>query len=127
MAVRCLIVDDNRSFLSAASDLLERDGISVVGVASTGTEAQRKYRELKPDIALVDVDLGEESGVDLARELAGPAKAADAEVVLISAHAQDDFTHLIAAGPALSFIGKSDLSGATIRSILADAQRGDAR
>jgi DNA-binding NarL/FixJ family response regulator len=126
MAVRCLIVDDNRPFLSAASDLLEQDGISVVGVASTRTEAQRKYRELKPDIALVDVDLGEESGVDLARELAGPARAAGAEVVLISAHAQDDFTDLIAAGPSLSFIPKSDLSGATIRSILAGAQRGDA-
>ena len=126
MAVRCLIVDDNRSFLTVASDLLEREGISVVGVASTATEAQRKYRELKPDVALVDVDLGEDSGVDLARELAGPARATGAEVVLMSAHAQDDFTDLMATGPALSFIPKSDLSGAAVRNILAGPQRGHA-
>ena len=41
MPVRCLIVDDNRDFLRAASDLLERQGISVVGLASTGAQAYR--------------------------------------------------------------------------------------
>ena len=73
MAVRCLIVDDNHDFLRAARDLLEREGISVVGVASTAAQAYRSCTELKPDVALVDIDLGGENGFDIARQLAGRA------------------------------------------------------
>jgi len=58
MDLRCLIVDDSRRFLEAARSLLEREGIAVVGVASTSAEALRRAEELKPDVALVDVDLG---------------------------------------------------------------------
>lgn len=125
MAVRCLIVDDSGCFRAAASGLLARDGVTVVGVASTGAEAQRKYRELRPDIALVDVDLGDENGVDVARKLARRAAGAGARVVLMSAHTDDEFTDWIAANPKLSFITKSALSGAAIRNILAACQTGD--
>jgi DNA-binding NarL/FixJ family response regulator len=118
MAVSCLIVDDNHEFLRAARDLLEREGISVVGVASTGVQARRSYRELKPDVALVDIDLGEENGFDIARELAGGKEAAQARVILISTYAEDDFAEMIADSPALSFLPKSGLSGAAIRGIL---------
>jgi DNA-binding NarL/FixJ family response regulator len=62
MAVRCLIVDDNQGFLCAARELLERGGISIVGVVSEGARAYRTCRDLNPDVVLLDIDLGEESG-----------------------------------------------------------------
>jgi CheY-like chemotaxis protein len=124
MAVRCLIVDDNHEFLRAARELLLREGISVVGVASTGAEACRSCRELKPDVALVDIDLGEENGFDVARQLAGQEGAELPRVILISAHSWDDFADIMADSPAVSFLPKAGLSGAAIRSILGRA--GDA-
>jgi two-component system nitrate/nitrite response regulator NarL len=62
MPLRCLIVDDSPQFLRVARALLEREGIAVVGVASTSAEALRRVEELAPDVTLLDVDLGGESG-----------------------------------------------------------------
>ena len=76
MALRLLIVDDNQRFLEAARDLLEREGMTVVGVASTSSDALRYANELQPDVALVDIVLGDESGVDLAQRLARRADGA---------------------------------------------------
>jgi len=121
MPVRCLIVDDNQDFLRAARELLERDGISVVGVVSTGAQANRACRELKPDIALVDIQLGEETGFEVARQVAGQASSQQTRVILISTYSEDDFQDLIAASPAVSFLPKESLSGTAIRSILARA------
>ena len=70
MALRCLIVDDSAPFLEAASKFLEREGITIAGVASTSADALERAQELRPDVALVDIDLGEESGFDLARQIA---------------------------------------------------------
>jgi DNA-binding NarL/FixJ family response regulator len=67
--MRCLIVDDSPRFVDAARGLLERQGITVVGVASTSAEALRRTGELRPDVTLVDIDLGGESGLELARLL----------------------------------------------------------
>lgn len=119
MPVRCLIVDDNDDFLRAARELLERDGISVVGVASTGAQAYRACRELKPDVALVDVELGGETGFEVARQLAGQASSQQPRVILISTYSEDDFEDMIADSPAISFLPKTGLSGTAIRNILA--------
>ena len=62
MPLRCLLVDDNEAFLEAASLLLEREGLTVVGVASSIAEALRQARALRPDVILVDIGLGEEPG-----------------------------------------------------------------
>jgi len=53
--VRCLIVDDSLQFLTAARGWLEREGIAVVGVASTIAQALQLVHELHPDVALVDI------------------------------------------------------------------------
>ena len=121
MAVSCLIVDDNRVFLQAARELLERDGISVVGVASTGAEASHQCQDLQPDVALVDIDLGGENGFDVARQLTSGREGQSPRVILVSAYAREDFADLIADSPALSFLPKPDLSGAAIRGILTAA------
>lgn len=119
LSVRCLIVDDSANFRDAATSMLERAGISVVGVASNSVEALTRYRELKPDITLVDVDLGVESGFDLVVQL-NAADSPAPSVILISTHSEQDFADMIAASPALGFLPKFALSPAAIRDLLGD-------
>ena len=124
MPLRCLLVDDNEAFLEAASVLLGREGVTVVGMASSFAEALRQARALRPDVILVDIGLGEESGFDLARLLAQdgqgdqPGHGAGADVILISTAAETDYAELIAESPAAGFLPKSELSAQGITRIL---------
>jgi DNA-binding NarL/FixJ family response regulator len=121
--LRCLIVDDSARFLDAARALLERQGITVVGVASSSAEALQRAEELRPDVTLLDIDLGGESGLELARRLHG--QAGPTPVILISTHAEQDYAELIAASPAIGFLPKTALSAAAIRDLLAARGDGD--
>lgn len=113
MRLRLFIVDDSARFLESASTYLERDGITVVGVATNSAEALQLIEELQPDVTLVDIDLGEENGFDLVERLAandaGPAK-----VILVSTHSGKDLAELIEASPALGFLSKTQLSAKAI-------------
>jgi DNA-binding NarL/FixJ family response regulator len=115
--VRCLLVDDSPPFLDAARGLLERQGITVVGAASSSVGALHWAEELRPDVVLVDIDLGGESGLELARHLHGQGGLAP--VILISTHAEQDYAELIAASPAIGFLPKTALSADAIRDLLA--------
>ncbi|QFQ96466.1 response regulator transcription factor [Streptomyces phaeolivaceus] len=115
MSMRCLIVDDSARFLEAARTLLERDGIHVVGVASTGAEALARAVELAPDLVLLDIDLDGESGLELAPRLAATAASV---IILTSTHPLDDIQELVAASPARGFLHKSKLSGQALRDLL---------
>src|SRR2546421_10356387 len=121
MPLHCLIVDDSSSVLTAARSLLEREGISVVGLASSSAEALRLVRELQPDVILIDIELGEESGLDLADRLAELTHQVQTISILISMHPQADFAELIEASPAAGFLSKSYLSAQAIRSIIEDS------
>jgi DNA-binding NarL/FixJ family response regulator len=116
MAVRCLIVDDNRGFLEAARALLEREGVTIAGVASTGADALRNVDTLTPDVVLVDVSLGKESGFELAQLLAEHDHGA--AVILISTRSELDLADLVASSPAAGFLSKSELSADAIRRVL---------
>jgi DNA-binding NarL/FixJ family response regulator len=118
MALRCFIVDDSTHFLEAAQTLLERDGLSVVGVASTIDQALRQVDDAEPDVVLVDVDLGDESGFDLARRFQQETSVDQSRVILISTHAEEDVAELVGGAPAAAFLSKSDLSAHAIRRIL---------
>ena len=114
----CLVVDDSPEFLEAAGQLLAYDGVTVVGVAQTSDEAVNEALTRQPDLALVDVDLGAQSGFDVARRLAdlpdgGPS------VILISAESGSELAELVDTSGALGFVSKTDLSGDAIRRILA--------
>ena len=117
MPLRCLIVDDNASFLEAAAHILQREGLTVVGAASSIADALRKALELRPDVILVDIMLGHESGFNLARRLA-EADVGDPTVILISTHAEADFADLIDEAPAAGFMPKSQLSASMIRRLV---------
>ena len=122
--MRCLIVDDNGGFREAARSLLEREEIEVVGVASNSVEARSRIAELHPEVVLVDIALGAESGFELARALdreSGP------KLILISTLPEVDFVDLIAASPAVGFIAKSELSARAVRDLVADDEARSAR
>jgi DNA-binding NarL/FixJ family response regulator len=114
--LRCLIVDDNSLFLEGSTDLLRREGLDVVGVASNSAQAIQLVSELRPDVTLVDIDLGDEDGLELARRLHAIAGAS--KVILISTHSESDMTHLLGASPAMGFIPKTRLSAQAIRDTL---------
>lgn len=116
MTLRCLIVDDSPPFLQAARILLERQGLSVAGMASNTAEALQLARDLHPDVVLVDVGLGEESGLNLAHRLTLEAGAPP--VILISTRAEEDYGDLIAGSLAIGFLSKLSLSAAAIRALL---------
>jgi CheY-like chemotaxis protein len=116
--VRCLIVDDSANFRDAACSLLERDGISVVGVASNSAEALRSFADLRPDITLVDIDLGGESGFELAEQLHRAGLPDPSPVILISTYAEQDLDEMIAASSAVGFLSKFGLTPRAIRDLL---------
>jgi DNA-binding NarL/FixJ family response regulator len=118
--LRCLIVDDNVSFRAEMHDLLAEQGLDVVGGAGSAAEARRQITELRPDVALVDIDLGGESGLELARQLhENPGQVAVPHVILISTHDEAEYCDLIEASSALGFLAKIDLSAAAIRRVFA--------
>jgi DNA-binding NarL/FixJ family response regulator len=125
VALRCVIVDDSPGFLWSARGLLEQEGIRVVGVASTGADALVHIAELRPDVTLVDVDLGMTSGFELVRRLADDPHVDPGQMILISVHAEDDLVDLLEASPAIGFVGKATLSAAAVEALVHAAAGGN--
>jgi DNA-binding NarL/FixJ family response regulator len=111
-------VDDNEQFLHVASSSLDRAGIEVVGTARNAADAIARARELRPDVILVDISLGAESGFDAVRQLVESVPGSRFAAVLISTRAEEDYGDLIAASPAVGFLPKSRLSPEAIRDLL---------
>lgn len=125
--LRCLIVDDNTSFREEMRGLLVEQGFDVVGGAGSAAEGLRQIAELRPDVALIDIDLGDDSGLELARQLREKSgQAAAPYVILISTHDEAEYADLIQASSAIGFLAKSDLSAPSIRRMLAAVERDNA-
>ena len=124
--VRCAIVDDAPDFREAARKVLESGGIDVVGLASTADEALEQVGTLRPDVVLIDVELGGESGFELARRLGAMTELQPMSMIMISAAVADDFAEPVAVSPALGFLPKLELSADAVRAFLADRRHGHA-
>jgi DNA-binding NarL/FixJ family response regulator len=122
MSLRCLIVDDNAGFVTAATDLLEREGVDVVGATATVGLLPELAREVQPDVVLVDIDLGPDNGFDVVRRLTRELGPDAPPAILISTYAAGDFADLVAASPALGFLSKSELSKAALDALLSARQ-----
>jgi DNA-binding NarL/FixJ family response regulator len=118
--LRFLIADDNTPFLEASRRLLSREGLDVIGTAATAAECVSLAGELNPDVILVDVDLGADSGLALADRLTRLSAAW--QVILMSTHSVEDYAELVAASHAVGFIAKSELSRAAIATLLEAAR-----
>jgi two-component system, NarL family, nitrate/nitrite response regulator NarL len=119
--LRSLIIDDSEPFLASARRLLESQGVDIVGTATNGAEALDLAVALAPDLALVDVELGEEDGFALAGELGSRSPAT--RVILISTYGNDEMRELISESSAVGFLPKSRLSGDAVRALLGGDQR----
>ena len=113
IGLRILIVDDHAEFRRHARRLLESEGHEVIGEAGDGAEAIRSVGRLRPDVVLLDVNLPDASGLQIAEQLQttgadGPA------VVLISTRAERDLEPLLRRSRARGFIPKDELSGSRI-------------
>lgn len=120
--MRCLLVDDNDRFLETARGVLERGGVDVVGVATRGSQALELADRLRPDVALVDVCLGDECGVDVADQLQEESLTKPV-VILISTYPEDDFADIVDGSAAQGFLPKSELSAPAVYALLGDAGR----
>lgn len=113
-----LIVDDSAGFREVARTLLERGGLDVVGVASNGSEALAMVETLQPQLVLLDVQLGEESGFDVARRISEGEFALPPAVVLMSTHDEIEFADLIQQSPVVGFLPKEQISAEAVLSRL---------
>jgi DNA-binding NarL/FixJ family response regulator len=116
--MRCLIVDDNDPFLEIASASLARDGLQVVGTAKTSAEALLQVERERPDVVLVDVNLGGENGFELAHQLVEMFPELRLSVVLISTRDADDYGSLVTTSPAAGFVRKTHLSAKAIQEVV---------
>ena len=111
-----LIVDDHPSFRGTARALLEEEGFDVVGEAEDGMGAIRAAGELQPDVVLLDVQLPDVDGFEVASRLTRNGRGP--KVVLTSSRDFADFGELVADSGAIGFVPKAELSGPALAALL---------
>ena len=116
MARTVLIVDDHPSFRAMARVLLESEGFDVVGEAADGASALDSVRALTPDVVLLDVQLPDLDGFEVAARLTG--NGAGPAVVLTSSRDACDFGGLVHESGARGFIPKAELSAARLAALV---------
>jgi len=121
MALTCLIVDDSKEFLAAAARLFAPSSLQVVGLASTGADAKRLVAALAPDVVLLDVELGDEDGIELARELTSGGSRP--RVILISLRDRGELAELIAGSGAVGFLRKDALGAPAVADLVGGSAR----
>lgn len=114
--VRALIVDDHAGFRTSARRLLEGEGYEVVGEAESAGEALAVAEETHPDLALVDVQLPDLDGFELAERLSALDPAL--QIVLTPSRAGEDYGRSVEASVARGFVPKAELSGARLSALL---------
>ena len=112
-----LIVDDHPSFRATARALLQAEGFDVIGEAENGVAALREAKELHPDVVLLDVQLPDFDGFEVATRLTSRNGYIPA-VVLTSSRDSSDFGPLVPQSGARGFIPKAELSGAALKAVL---------
>ena len=114
--ISVLIVDDHPSFRASARRLLEAEGFNVVGEAADGHEAIAAALELKPDLVLLDVQLPDLDGFEVAGRLA--ALGLPSAVILTSSRNAAEYGPIVAETPMRGFVPKAELSGAVLTDLL---------
>ncbi len=113
---RVLVVDDHAGFRTCASELLQAEGFDVVGEAEDGASALARAAELKPELVLLDIQLPDFDGFEVAERLL--AVNPDLAIVLVSSRDRSSYGPLVEQSGARGFVTKSDLSGESIEGLL---------
>ena len=120
-----LIVDDHPGFRGWARAVLQAEGFGVVGEAADGAAAIQAVGALRPDVVLLDIQLPDMNGFEVAERLRG--NGAGGRVVLISSRDAVDYGTRIATSPAAGFLAKVDLTGAALAALLDGTGHGRGR
>jgi DNA-binding NarL/FixJ family response regulator len=112
-----VIVDDHPSFRAVAQMVLETDGFAVVGTATDGESGVASTLRLAPDVVLLDVELPDIDGFEVAARLRQAGSTS--EIVLASSREGFDFGSRVAESGARGFVTKAELTGDAIRALLA--------
>jgi DNA-binding NarL/FixJ family response regulator len=116
MAETVLIVDDHAPFRALARALLQFEGFEVVGEAADARSALDAVARLRPSVVVLDVQLPDLDGFEVARRL---AQAGDPPaIVLVSSRDSSSYRRRLADSPARGFIPKDDLSGAAVAALV---------
>jgi DNA-binding NarL/FixJ family response regulator len=116
-ARRAVVVDDHPSFRRCASALLTGAGFEVVGEAGAGEEAIALVALLEPEIVLLDIQLPDIDGFEVAERLL--VRHPGLAIVLVSSRDVSQYGSLVERSGARGFVGKDELSGAVLRRLLA--------
>lgn len=111
-----LIVDDHLSFRSTARTVLEAEGFRVIGEAGDGAEAVELTKRLHPDVVLLDVQLPDMDGFEIASLLSANGQVP--AIVLTSSRDAGEFGSLIDRSPVRGFVPKAELSGRRLAALL---------
>jgi DNA-binding NarL/FixJ family response regulator len=116
VATTVLIVDDHQAFRDSAGALLEAEGFDVVGCVADGTDVLDAVERLRPELVLLDIQLADVDGFEVAEQLATTADPP--LVVLISSREAAAYGSRLQLASAVGFIAKRDLSGASLAALL---------
>jgi DNA-binding NarL/FixJ family response regulator len=116
MARTILLVDDHAGFRRSARALLDAEGFHVVGEADSGADALAKVADLRPELVLLDIQLPDRDGFEVAEQMASSGEGPG--IILISSRRASEYGGRVERAPALGFVDKSALSGATIRELV---------
>ena len=111
-----LIVDDHTGFRRTARRLLDGPGYEVTGEAADAASALAAVEQLHPDVVLLDIQLPDQDGFEVAQRIA--ALPQPPEVVLVSTRSRSSYADRLAACPVRGFIPKADLSGETLAALI---------
>lgn len=116
MTMSVLIVDDHLAFRTFARALLEADGLDIAGEATDGAQAIQAVEALHPDVVLLDINLPQLDGFEVARRVSGPGGP---KVVLTSSRPASDYGTKLDDSPAVGFLPKNELSGEALLRLVA--------
>jgi DNA-binding NarL/FixJ family response regulator len=111
-----LMVDDHAGFRARARVLLEAEGFDVIGEAADGRSAISAADRLRPDVAIVDIQLPDLDGFAVAHAIRSSGTAR--RIILISGRDREDYGDRIDTAEADGFIAKADLSGARLAEVI---------
>ena len=116
MSMTALVVDDHAGFRTSARFLLEIEGFEVVGEAADGASAVEAVERLRPELVLLDVQLPDAQGYDVARRIF--ERGLTPRIVLVSSRDESDYGDNVRTSGAVGFLNKAELSGDRLRALL---------
>jgi DNA-binding NarL/FixJ family response regulator len=113
-----LLADDNAAVLQHVTKMLEKD-YQIVGAVKGGIPVLREWPRLRPDVIVLDISMGEPSGIEVARNLRD--SGCDSKIVFLTVHEDPDFVKAAMGAGGSGYVVKSRLSmdlASAIRAVL---------